>query len=270
MSSEDNALDKFFKSSLKDLENYRERLKKQYSHFVFKDMLAHKDYSWYIQPIGFISSIVLFPSFIFCGMFTTIQESSLLDLQLALKENDRVNMATRLSRLKDINFKLTHTKMAIDFVERMTSKEFIKKLCKTNDSTTEDYLTTSMFYYKRYLSDAVGRELYFRNPWKYDTHFPTTSFFSKIIVSGISAAIIYLKFIPSIKSETNIINTKSTREFHKGSKNTMTSTFLAGKDIIKNRIRAVFFVTKYRSSLFRVVGLVNVVNVSYWGLETRK
>lgn len=232
-------------------------------HFVFKDLYRHPDYSWYIQPVGFVSSILLFPSLLFCGMFTTIQESALLDLKLSLKNHDKANITTRMMKMDDYQYRLMHTATAVDFVKRMAQKDFIKELCP-KDSTESEHMSASMFYYERYLASAISKELYYRNPLKYDSEYPTTAMVGKIIVGGIGTALITSRFPPAFSLTTDAVLRSDATE------KAQLSACDAAKDVISNKFcTASSFVNK-RKPLMAILGLANVAKIIDWGMETRK
>lgn len=247
------------------------------NHFVIEDLINHKDFSWFIQPVGFVSSIVLFPSHVFLGMFTTIQESLLLDLQCALDSNERDYIAARMKNLNSIHFRICHMEIVSDFVVRMSKKTFIQKLpimnptSSTNAESENDvHLTNAALYYKRYLKSAVGMELFIRNPVKYDGEFPVTGMLSKVTVGGVSAVILVSRFMPALDALEKAATAKETFAKYKLIHGAFAATAKTVKSVILNRMKVVLFAAKYRKPLFVLGIALNAGNIAIWALEVRK
>jgi hypothetical protein len=250
-------------------EAYTSRPQRNFKHFVFEDLATHWDYTWYIQPYGFIRSVALFPSLVLCGLFTTIQESSLLDIRMALKNNDMTYIATRFERLKTLEFKTLHMQKTIGFIESMAEKDFMIKVCP-QDSTKEDHLRASIVYYKRYFMSAIGSELYIRNPLKYDSEFPTTGLGGKMTVAGLSAALMVRRFIPALQHMDSSINARDLYERYKQSTNAVQAATKAVYEVAHYRLGILSFSLRNHRVGITVCALWNVHNVVLWGLERRE
>lgn len=239
------------------------------SHNVFEDMCKHPDHSWYIQPLGFILSIVLFPSYAICGLATTIQESALLDLKFALDHSQHDFVSARYNRLvRDIAFQTEHMKVVCAFITKMSKSLFIKSLSGSEDE--EELLKVTLIYYKRYTTTAIGKELYIRNPLKYDYEYPVAGVIAKVTITGLSTVAMLFKLAPAVETFSEAAMTTNSADKFMLSKSSIVQGLAAVKKHVTTRWSWGVHVMKNRRGYSALFLGINIANIVMWGAEERK
>lgn len=246
-------------------------------HFTIKDILTYRDFSLLTHPMGFLASIVLFPSYVLTGLNTSIQENMLLDFKQSLTDND-IFLSRRYSRIRDLKCATRHFQRALTYVESRANSEYLKlepkstNVDKSKTKATDDNVTESLVYYKRYLQNAIDIELYTRNPVKYDSLYPTTSVLSKVSLVAVSSTFLLMNLEPHIVNWVDEVANNHNKPMGalNSSANLTKQVGLVLWNRINMRLKAFLALAKYRKPVYGIVFVANVVNVVRWAFEERK
>jgi hypothetical protein len=240
---------------------------------VIDDLINRGDHSWYVQPIGFLATVLLFPSFLMTGLFTTVQENYLLDLKAALERQpekwEHPLILKRIESLHLIGIRTKHLDRALDYADKRATQEYFKlPQCGFRENQTMEQPTVnelrvvSYMYYKRYLCAAIERELYVRNPVKYDADFPMTGYISKFVVASFSSflaleRLVKVKNVPALTDEA--------KDILKVLKSRIDGTV----NILKTRLKPVRFVLDNKKAFLGVYAVFNVAYLAHYLSEPR-
>jgi hypothetical protein len=246
---------------------------------VFKDVTAIKNGFYWAQPLGVFKAIIFFPSLVFTGLFTTVQEEVLLNLKTALDQKDLVGIKYKIKTVKELELTqpLDQYLKWIDKRGQTINPEdgtFFKDLLRQLKFSLTDFgndddaarAEANLYFHRIALSRAVGVELFERNPIKYSNEYPLTSLIGQVSGLGVSALTLsWMKFTNGVKEAADATDKKVAVETTCGCKATCGSKPATGAVM-----RWFHEAPKgMRWLIIGTLGFANVVKVIIWATEER-